>query len=369
MTGRFILAAILCFIALAGCASSHGQAYGSGELSPAYDLHAFQTVDAPCLSQIGLKGANPSTRDLRIRSWSPNGKWLVFEDGNPSKLFITDFKTAPRVIPETEGNLAVGPDGDIFSYERPGNNCDLVYRHAGKGAKTIKKATSYPLSIINAEISPRGGTAVFSTLSDLNTNIFGSLRNNIVVCDLKSLDCHELRCNFSFITHWSPKGDSLAVAEEFPTEKRRLFIYKPGWRSLSLLTRELRISGGWTWSLDGRYIYVPERSWRSNNLPQRLWRVDVASGELKLLMDFGIVNNWWCMLPSPDGRRVLFATEDDKDVVDVSVLDMKQRKRWRVARGRISTARWSPTGDRFVVGVGRRLWCVNSSDLKAKQLN
>lgn len=213
----------------------------------------------------------PRTGRARNASWSPDGRWIVFES-------------------------------DLNSFS------DLYRIHAdGSG---LRRLTDDPQGNFEPVISPDGEQIVLSSSRDMNAEMYR------IRSDGASPERLTRSMRDDWGARWSPDGRSIAFLSD-RSQKDEIYLMEPGGagerrlnvtrthpeaRSTDLLEGEI------AWSPDGRKIAYSTRDRQGRS---RIWVADLEKETHTLLSD-GSGNDerpvW-----SPDGRYLAFVSTRDQD--------------------------------------------------------
>lgn len=218
----------------------------------------------------------PRSARARNPSWSPDGRWIVFESD------IHSFR-------------------DLYRIDRDGQN--------------LTRLTDDPEGNFEPTVSPDGESIVFASSRDGNAEVYRMRADGGAQVRLT----HFHRDDWA--PRWSPDGNAIAFLSNREGDDR-IFLMAPdgtgqrrlGQAAATLVRREGGEGPRFTeeepaWSPDGRRIAFTVREM---DRPARIWVVDLETGDRAALTD-GTAND---VMPawSPDGRYIAFASDRDGDL-------------------------------------------------------
>jgi len=286
---------------------------------------------SPSLSPVG---------DLFVYASQADGDWDVYMQrpgGDPFNLTETS--------PADDTQPAFSPDGSriVFRSERDGGGLFLM----GATGESVRRLSNVGY---NPAWSPDGKTILYATDQVEDPRTRGG-RSQIWRIDLTTEERHLAVPGDAAQPSWSPGGMRIAYWGVEPGSSRRVVWTIPAAGGKAVpVTRDASLNWNPVWSPDGRFLYFA--SDRSGSMD--LWRVpiDEETGEVQGEPVPLRVPTPWAgpMAISPDGRRIVFATLDEKTNLVRVALDPTSLRAFGdlvpVTQGSrfVSSARVSPDG-------------------------
>lgn len=246
-----------------------------------------------------LRLLTPPRGRARNPSWSPDGRWLVFES-----------------------------DLDGFSD---------VYRVARDGSG-LTRLTDAPEGNFEPAVSPSGAEIVFASSRDQQAEVYRMAADGADPVRVPASPRDEWR------PRWAPDGSAVAVLSN-ERGRDELYVMRPDGSARQRLNAS-RADGGALEVLEGEPAWAPDASalaytTRDREGATRVWTVDLATGAHRALTapDARSAGPAW----SPDGRWIAFVSERDGDPeLYVMRADGARETRLTRAPGPDSGLLWAP---------------------------
>ena len=337
--------------------------------------------------------------------WSPTGEELAFLStrNGSSQIFILSMKGGePRQvtrIPTGVNEFIWSPDGQYFAVatnvlpeaatpkesagieeerQKQGGSgreiTRLLYRHwnhwrngkyshvirverSGKFVQDLTPGTfdTPPISLGSAHdfvFSPDGQTLCFVKNSDPIVAI--STNNDLWITGISEVNHRKITTGKGNDSAplFSPDGQYLAYLSMkragFEADQQNLILYNVKTGVEKNLTRKLdRSVSDFVWSPDGKriYFYVPHHG------RHRLYRVDVRSGSLNLLLDGHYIN---ALRVSPEGKYLILALQAVNFPTEIFRFDLRKKKLRQLTftnRERLADLEMNPLEDYWFIGA------------------
>jgi len=249
-------------------------------------------------------------------SLSPDGSFFVYAKAveGHSDIFLQHPGGKPLNLtadsPADETQPAFSPDGQqiAFRSERDGGGIFLM----GATGESVRRLTDFGF---NPAWSPSGREIAVATEGAFDPASRYS-RSQIFRVDLATGARRSLGVADGLQPSWSPHGWRLAFWGLAQGAQRAIWTLPAEGGAPVTVVADAYYNWSPVWSPDGRFLYFASNRGGSMNL----WRVPIAerSGEVLGNPEPITTPSEWSALPSfsKDGRRLLYATNDDRSFVE-----------------------------------------------------